>query len=155
MKKLIVIVHFIFIALGSQAHEKDSTIAIIPEPVQLTRTTGYFVLPHHVTINTVELTDLKHTLVFLQEKLSTATGAHVSINNTDENATVKIWLNTSTDKTLGDEGYHLTVKSNQISISANKPAGIFYGVQTLMQLFPDEIESQDQVTNVELDGSEC
>lgn len=149
MKKLIVIVHFIFIAICSQAHEKDSSISIIPEPVQITRNAGYFVLPHNITINTVELTDLKHTLVFLQEKLSTSTGAHVTLNNNDENATIKIWLNKTPDNILGDEGYKLAVATNQISIWANKPAGIFYGVQTLMQLFPVEIESKEQVRNVE------
>jgi len=38
---------------------------------------------------------------------------------------------------LGHEGYILNVRKSNISITANSPAGIFYGIQTLMQLLPD------------------
>ena len=40
------------------------------------------------------------------------------------------------DKELGDEGYELTVRTNSVIISAGRPAGLFYGVQTLRQLLP-------------------
>ena len=45
------------------------------------------------------------------------------------------------DAALGDEGYHLKVKQGDILLTANKPAGIFYGVQTLLQMLPAEIKS--------------
>jgi hexosaminidase len=38
------------------------------------------------------------------------------------------------DASLGTEGYDLTITSDNVKISANQPAGIFYGVQTLKQL---------------------
>jgi hexosaminidase len=37
---------------------------------------------------------------------------------------------------LGEEGYTLDVTSDTIDICAAKPAGVFYGVQTLRQLLP-------------------
>jgi hexosaminidase len=40
---------------------------------------------------------------------------------------------------LGDEGYTLEVERQRIEIRAPAPAGIFYGAQTLRQLFPPEI----------------
>ena len=40
----------------------------------------------------------------------------------------------------GDEGYELTVAADGIRIAASKPAGLFYGVQTLRQLLPWSIE---------------
>src|SRR5262249_13642146 len=40
----------------------------------------------------------------------------------------------------GDEGYELTVASDRVVISANTPAGLFYGVQTLRQLLPPFVE---------------
>ena len=40
----------------------------------------------------------------------------------------------------GDEGYELTIAAERITITANKPAGLFYGVQTLRQLLPPEVE---------------
>ena len=41
---------------------------------------------------------------------------------------------------LGDEGYELTVSPEQISIYAYRPAGLFYGAQTLRQLLPPTAE---------------
>ena len=39
---------------------------------------------------------------------------------------------------IGDQGYKLEVTSKQVTISANKASGLFYGVQTLLQLVQDE-----------------
>ena len=39
-------------------------------------------------------------------------------------------------KGLGTEGYKLNVTAGRIEIIANKPNGIFYGVQTLLQMLP-------------------
>jgi len=49
------------------------------------------------------------------------------------------------DATLGNEGYKLIVNPNSVLLSANKPAGLFYGMQTLVQLLPKEIESKTVV----------
>lgn len=43
---------------------------------------------------------------------------------------------------LGDEGYDLTITSGGVRLVANKPAGLFYGVQTLRQLLPASIGSR-------------
>ncbi len=42
---------------------------------------------------------------------------------------------------LGSEGYELTVATNSVVIRAPTSAGLFYGVQTLLQLLPPEIYS--------------
>lgn len=45
------------------------------------------------------------------------------------------------DQGLGDEGYALTVGASGVALEASAPAGAFYGVQTLRQLFSPWIES--------------
>ncbi len=40
----------------------------------------------------------------------------------------------------GDEGYELTVTSERVTIVANQPAGLFYGIQTFRQLLPPFVE---------------
>ena len=40
----------------------------------------------------------------------------------------------------GDEGYSLVVRPEQITVTAARPAGAFYGLQTVRQLFPPELE---------------
>jgi hexosaminidase len=84
----------------------------------------------------------------LQKRLSVPTGYKVSVSNNASNAIIKLELNKTEDATLGNEGYTLSVTTKDITIKANKPAGIFYGVQTLMQLLPKEIESAENVDNI-------
>jgi hexosaminidase len=57
-------------------------------------------------------------------------------------------LNKTADNQIGNEGYHLSVTPKDITIKANQPAGLFYGVQTLMQLFPKEIEGKELIKDV-------
>jgi hexosaminidase len=40
----------------------------------------------------------------------------------------------------GDEGYELIIAPERVTITANKSAGLFYGVQTLRQLLPPYVE---------------
>ena len=75
------------------------------------------------------------------------TGKKVGVENTGS-ATIRCVLNKTEDKLLGQEGYRLSVKQNGILISANKPAGLFYGLQTLWQLMPREIDSKTKVNDV-------
>lgn len=49
---------------------------------------------------------------------------------------------------LGDEGYFLTVKPELIVLSAASSDGIFYGVQTMRQLLPPELESDHFVDQI-------
>ncbi len=46
---------------------------------------------------------------------------------------------------LGPEGYVLDAAPGSVLIRASKPAGLFYGAQTLRQLFPPEIEARSAV----------
>ncbi len=134
MKKFFLFICFVIVA--TTAFCIDSSIAIVPQPVKIEKKQGDFILPHNIIIQTVETTELKQTIIDLQKRLSIPTGYKVSVSGNAANAVIKLELNKTEDKTLGDEGYNLSVTSKSIIIKANKPAGIFYGVQSLMQLFP-------------------
>ena len=51
-----------------------------------------------------------------------------------------IYLRLGDDAALGEEGYRLDVTPALVTITANRPAGLFYGVQTMRQLLPPSIE---------------
>lgn len=125
-------------------------IAIIPEPVAVIKGEGYFILPANVTIQYPAVPETQQILAFLQERLSLPTGSYVSaISTKSETANIRLILNDKANHTLGNEGYLLTVTPNHITIKANKPAGLFYGVQSLLQLFPKEIESKEVIEGIE------
>ncbi len=48
----------------------------------------------------------------------------------------------TTEHVMAPEAYSLNVQKDRIEIKASKPAGFFYATQTLRQLLPVEIESQ-------------
>jgi len=54
------------------------------------------------------------------------------------------------DRGLGAEGYELVVGENGIQITARTPQGIFYGLQSVRQLLPPQVESSEQVEGLEL-----
>jgi hexosaminidase len=124
-------------------------IAIIPEPVTLIKQAGHFILPSNIVIQASKSPELKQTVAFLQERLTKPTGHFVSVVHVPTAAaTFKLVLNEKADAVLGNEGYHLTVGLKQVVITANKPAGLFYGVQTLLQLLPKEIESKEEIKGI-------
>jgi hexosaminidase len=135
--------------LEQPANHAHSEIAIIPEPVTIIKQEGHFVLPQSILIQAVKPAELKQSVAFLQERLSVPTGYFVSSTAAASNtANIKLVLTDKNDAVIGAEGYHLQVTPQQITITANKPSGIFYGVQTLMQLLPKEIESKEEVKDI-------
>jgi hexosaminidase len=124
-------------------------ISIIPEPVSIVKNPGQFTLPSNVVILAHSTPEVKLVVDLLQEKITMATGNFVSSLSTSTGApTIKLILNERVNAELGKEGYQLSVTPSLIVIKANKAAGLFYGAQSLIQLFPKEIESKDVLKDV-------
>ncbi len=140
MKKLAIALAFCSVIYSVNAQQK---IAIIPEPVSVTTTNGTFTLPASITIDAPAQKEVSQTVEFLTERFSKPTG--FTVTKGSSNPTIRLVLNSSADQKLGKEGYQLSVTSNNITIKANQPAGLFYGAQSLVQLFPAAIESAKQV----------
>lgn len=122
--------------------------AIIPEPVAMQKTTGSYTLQENVTIEATA--DMKLVVDYLQEKISASTGKFVSAySNSPAAGMIKLVINAKANPVLGNEGYQLSVTPSLITIKANKTAGLFYGVQTLLQLFPKEIEAKEVVKDID------
>src|SRR5882757_9465678 len=111
-----------------------SAVSIIPVPVRLQMDPGHFTLPQSILIEAPDRTELVQTLEELRNRLSIPTGAVVTLRTKPAPAaTIRLMLVKGGNDSLGAEGYRLSVKENNITIRAQQPAGLFYGVQTLLQ----------------------
>jgi hexosaminidase len=79
----------------------------------------------------------------LAEKLNTSTGYGIQVATaagTLAKGSIHLGISDS-ESALGEEGYLLTISEDLVSLTANTPAGIFRGIQTIRQLLPPAIES--------------
>lgn len=142
MKKLIGFLVLPFLHAPMYAQTDTATPAFIPQPVSVLKTAGNFMLPENISISAG--TESSQITQYLQQKLAQATGRQVTVAGGEAGgSTILLRLNSTPAAQLGNEGYELTIQPNQIVIRANKPAGLFYGVQTLWQVFPASIESKE------------
>lgn len=120
-------------------------LAIIPEPVSLAFSSGKFNLTEKSIICYND--NLKELAKYLRDLLYPATGFNLEIKEFDTSTNKENFINLilSNEDTTEPESYNLKVLPNNINISANNPAGIFYGIQTLRQLFPVEVECENIV----------
>lgn len=148
MKKNLLTFTLILCSLTSMSGQAAHEISIIPEPVSLVQKSGHYLLPDEVIISSSLGKETAFVNRFLKEKLSRAPGKKVEVKENASNADIELSLYRSADAAMGDEGYRLTVTPQKITLKANKPAGLLYGVQTLLQLMPPQIESDQREENV-------
>lgn len=140
--KFICIVFMTIACLTVSAQDQDTSYAIIPAPVSLTAGEGQFELTEAVVIKVPagqpKVNDIANYLV---NKLHPATGFKLKYSESAGDPNIEMILNEKRDAVIGKEGYELKTTADKVVIKANEAAGLFYGVQTLLQLLPAEIES--------------
>lgn len=122
-------------------NKQDLQFSIIPQPLSLKATSGNFPIEKKSVIyideNDVSLMKIGE---MLSAQLKLVTGFDVSIKKWSGaaigNAIILTRQNAS--ESLGAEGYNLIVTPGKVIITGLKPAGVFYGMQTLLQLLPVE-----------------
>ncbi len=148
MKKMILFFFPALIFFAARSQQNMVHPALIPEPVTTSWQAGALRLTSAAVIQATDAS-AKPVAMALQSRLFAATGFKPSINSTTTTGTIHLRLNKKPDPVLGTEGYKLSVSSKEITITANEPAGLFYGCQTLYQLLPKEIESKTPVKNIQ------
>jgi len=140
MKKILLLSTWALIVTMANS-QNQQPIALIPQPVSLVQGKGAFTLPAMLVITTDKNEELKRIAKGLAAQLGGATGYKVSIKENKPPVSKAIALSLVTDPSIPKEGYRLKVTAAGVSLTATEPAGIFYGVQTLLQLLPKEIAS--------------
>jgi hexosaminidase len=145
MKKSLILAVFFVTAVA--AFSQNKRISIIPQPAVLREGSGTFTIDATTSI-VIGTNDpaVKKVAELLNVELKKAAGFSLNIENAPRNRSIQFLL--SPEEPLGNEGYRLSVTTENISIFAPKPAGLFYGLQTLLQLMPKEIESKQVVKDI-------
>ncbi|MGI8896869.1 MAG: beta-N-acetylhexosaminidase [Pyrinomonadaceae bacterium] len=122
-------------------------IAVLPQPATITTIDGFFILRPDSLIVSDKANHKTGTL--LAQWLRNATGYSVKVKlREDADNTISLKLDPALTR-LGDEGYLLDVTPQRVIIRAPTEAGIFYGIQTLRQLFPPAIFASSAQKGVE------
>ncbi len=119
---------------------------LIPKPVRLMPMDGVFALTADtIIVASGAASTIGHTLA---QALAPATGYWLNVTSSLSGAN-SILIELAPDLAhLGAESYQLNVTPEKIALRAPQPAGLFYGVQSFLQLLPPEILRQALVENV-------
>ena len=115
--------------------------SIIPKPVSVTATGESFTLKAKSTIfvegESVEILKIGQ---YLADKLNPVTGLSTVVKTTAaEPGSGNIYIALSgAGENLGEEGYELTISKQLVKLAANKPAGLFRGIQTIRQIVAED-----------------
>lgn len=147
MKRLILLFSiFICLKLLTASKPTQNPLQIIPAPAELTLSKGQFFL--RGDINLVYEPGLKDLAQFLKAHLQGARQVNVLLFEGDIYPSRARTIVLKTDHSLDNhEKYTLHITNRSITIAGGGAQGVFYGLQSLRQLLPPELEEPGQVYN--------
>ena len=124
-----------------------SSISIIPQPKELVEGQGSFTLTARTPL--LAQGDSALTIArFFADKLNASTGFNLRAIASKASRRGAIVLRIDPKLPLGVEGYTLSASSQGITVTGRTGQGLYYGMQTLLQLLPPVIESSTKVSGV-------
>jgi hexosaminidase len=109
---------------------------VVPAPVSAVASGETFTLGPATTISS----DAADVGAYLAGVLRPSTGYPLPVS-AGGGGTIALLLS-GAPASVGPQGYQLTIAASGVVIRANQPAGLFAGVQTLLQLLPPGVESR-------------
>jgi hexosaminidase len=136
MKRILIVTAIVLTAIFGQA---QNNVNIIPLPESVKVKEGKFIFSKNTVISfNKKDVQVQAALAPLFLKLKQVAGIDLAKNKSHSHGSV---IEMSLDKKIHpDEGYQLNVNPYKIQIRAKNATGIFYAVQTVLQLLPDAIE---------------
>jgi hexosaminidase len=115
---------------------RDNYACLIPKPTSISQSSGNFTFSRDTKIilrkDNPEIASIAE---LLSSYLKEVSSHEILVSDTNGTAgTIQLTLNN--DSEVGEEGYELSIHPDAIRLSAKRPAGLFYAVQTLRQLMP-------------------
>jgi hexosaminidase len=115
-------------------------VNIIPQPVEIQQSGQLFEITKGSSVM-YNKDEARLTAEMFIKKMNVSTGFTMKAEK-GTNGIIQMNLNEIADMQIGNEGYLIESNPKGVTISANAPAGLFWGIQTLFQLLPAEIEGK-------------
>ncbi|WP_448699331.1 beta-N-acetylhexosaminidase [Mucilaginibacter sp. AW1-3] len=144
----IVLLMLIFVVEISAAQSlKKEGPAIIPMPLSIQTQQGQFTISATTRIK-IDLSnrELRSTAAIIAKQLEQIIGSPITVIGDKQGLKKNVILLTQNKApdSLNSEGYILTADEQKVVITG-RPAGLFYGTQTLLQLMPAGIKHQKNI----------
>ena len=144
--KFVILAVFILTLFScQQKSERMSEIAVIPQPLSIEKGEGSFRLNTKTLVGFLADQPESGTMAAtFAQMVFPATGFELktkAVTDPGREKNLVLFRLLNPDDTLSTEGYHLEVSEQQILVSAKTAQGLYYGLQTLMQLLPPEMYS--------------
>ena len=123
---------------GASHVQAQQFVNLTPVPMQMHVDKGVYRLPAQFTIGGAQLPDSikAEAQKFVTDFNKSATGATASYSKKAEGAALELVHNQTLYKTLGQEGYKLSVSTNGIRLESATTSGFFYGLTSLKKMLP-------------------
>lgn len=117
-------------ACNQPKEDFKGTVNIVPKPLNIELQKGYFQISDEIALTTNGAVP-GHLVKYFQQHLQDINQVQLI---TDGNAEQQLTLEIIQDEKLGKEGYLLDISKKEIRIQANEENGLFYGLQSVLQL---------------------
>jgi len=136
-----------FACTGSQQLKvNDPEQCIVPQPVSMMPAEGFFELEASTRFVAAP-GELQEIVGFFQAKIKASTGFDLAITEgVPSNGFISLEIDPQISN--NEEAYTLVVAEGKVEIKGSSLKGVYYGMQSLLQLLPPEIESPSLVTDV-------
>jgi hexosaminidase len=142
---------FSFVTLIVKAQDNDPYLSLIPAPLSVKKLSTDFILNQQTVLVADSVTN--KSVVFLADYFQRKGGLNIKLQSyTGQVINNGIIITSAGSDALPAEGYRLLITPQNITI-VGKGAGIFYGVQTLLQLLPLEHNASMKIPGVEIEDS--
>jgi hexosaminidase len=139
------IVLFIFLISGIQMSYADQP-GIIPIPQSYVIKKGVFTFDAKTKmVIQPDNPEMRNAVGLMQDLLKEAAG--ITLNITPRAITSNVVVCRISSEIKHPEAYALEIKSNRIEITAATATGVFYGLQSVRQLLPPEINTSGKATS--------
>ena len=121
------------------------SVSIVPVPMQVTEGKGVFNIQNGTLILIDETNGTSEIADLFEQKIRFSSGLILetrSYNAAFPKNNSIVFTTLGSDVSLGKEGYTIEISETNVYVRAVSANGFFYGLQTLFQLLPPDIEKK-------------